>query len=482
MEPYSTDPLQQMSRRYFFGRLGVNVGAIALWSLFQRDGIAAPASASSNSLLSPQPPHFAPKAKNVILLNMAGAPPQLDMFDYKPKLNELSGEPVPESLTEGERFAFISGDAKLAGSPYNFAQYGKNGIWMSEVTQPHMGEIADDICIVRSAHTDEFNHVPAALLFFTGFRRTGRPSIGAWVNYGLGSTADNLPGFVVMSSGRGARCGAACHGNGFLPSIYQGVKLRSRGDPVLYLNNPKGMDRKLRRDTLDALQELNQSEHELYGDPEIETRISQYEMAFQMQASVPELADISTEPASIQQMYGTEPGKKSFSNNCLLARRLVERGVRFIQLNHGEWDLHGGNRVNIPRDLPRLCNETMQGASALIKDLKQRGLLDETLVVWASEFGRTPMLQGSLGDQFGRDHHKTFTVWMAGGGVKPGITYGNTDELGYNPVENPVHVHDLQATLLHLLGFDHTRLTYHFQGRDFRLTDVHGNVVHPILA
>lgn len=306
--------------------------------------------------------------------------------------------------------------------------------------------------------------------------------MGAWVNYGLGSESSNLPGFVVLSSGRGARCGGDCFGPGFLPSVYQGVQLRSIGDPVLYLSDPKGMSRDVRRDTLDALAHLNQSEFDAYGDPEIQTRISQYELAFRMQAAAPDAADFSSEPEHIHKMYGVQSGKKHFGNNCLLARRLIERGVRFIQLNHGEWDLHGGGRVNIPRDCPRLCNETMQGAWALVKDLKQRGLLDDTLVVWGSEFGRTPMLQGPKNNQAGRDHHKAFTVWMAGGGVKGGISYGETDDIGYHAAVDPVHVHDLQATIMHILGIDHEKLTYRFQGRRFRLTDVHGHAVTKILA
>ncbi len=473
------NPIWRRSRREFFTRAGVNVGALALSSLLARELSAADDSAKA-ATHNPQP-HFAPRAKRVIFLNMAGAPPHLDMFDWKPKLKELSGQPAPASLTEGERFAFISPDANLLGPLYDFKQYGQAGIWMSPVVEP-MPEIADDICLIHGVHTEEFNHSPAALKLFTGFQRTGRPSMGSWINYGLGSDADDLPGFVVLASGRGARCGSDCFGSGFLPSVYQGVVLRSGGEPVLYLNNPPGISRELRRESLDVLKELNEAEYADAGDPEIQTRIAQYEMAFRMQASVPELADLSSEPQHIHESYGTEPGKKTFANNCLLARRLIERGVRFVQLNHGEWDLHGGPRVNIPRDCPRLCKETMPATVALIKDLKQRGLLKDTLVIWGAEFGRTPMIQGNPGPQVGRDHHRTFSIWMAGGGVKAGYVYGGSDEIGFKALDGSMHVYDLQATILHLLGLNHERLTFKFQGRQFRLTDVHGRVHTDVLA
>lgn len=462
---------KQLSRRDFFGRSGFNLGAIALGNMLGQESAA-------KTIQS----HYAPRAKSVIFLNMAGAPPHLDMFDYKPKLRELHDQQVPQSLTEGERFAFIGGNAKLMGPLYDFKQYGQSGMWMSSVVSDWMSEIADDICMLHGVHTEQFNHSPAALLMFTGFAREGRPSMGAWVNYGLGSPSRDLPGFVVLSSGRGARCGTGCFGNGFLPSVYQGVSLRSKGEPVLYLNNPKGMDSRTRRRSLDTLRSLNEQEFHVVGDPEIQTRIAQYEMAYRMQQSVPELADLSSEPAHIHAMYGTQPGQRSFSNNCLLARRLVESGVRFVQLNHGEWDLHGGGRVNIPRDCPRLSQETFPGAVALVKDLKQRGLLDETLVVWGAEFGRTPMLQGKLGNQAGRDHHKTFTMWMAGGGLKQGYISGGSDELGYRALEGSMDVFDVQATILHLLGLDHERLTYRFQGRPYRLTDIFGHVNQDLMA
>jgi hypothetical protein len=419
----------------------------------------------------------------VIFLNMAGAPPQLDMFDYKPTLKKLGdeGARAPASLTKGERFAFIDETAALLPPLFDFRQVGSAGMWMSSVTGP-LPEIADDICLIHGLRTDQFNHVPAALKMFTGFPRNGRPSMGSWVTYGLGSECENLPGFVVLTSGRGARCGSECSGSGFLPSVHQGIPLRAEGEPVLFLNNPGGFDRSLRRQTLDALRVLNEAEFDQFGDPEIQTRISQYELAYLMQDSVPKLADFSNEPAETLALYGAERGRKSFGNNCLLARRLVERGVRFVQLNHGEWDLHGGPQKNIPKHCPQLCQETMQGCVALIKDLKRSGLLDSTLVVWGGEFGRTPMLQGQLGNEVGRDHHKTFTMWLAGGGVKRGFLYGQTDEIGYNPVDFQMDAHDLQATILHLLGLDHERLTFKFQGRDYRLTDVHGRVHGDILA
>jgi len=471
----------KLRRREFLGRAGFNVGAIALSSMLARNLCADPVAATRKPL-APRRPHFAPRAKSVIFLNMVGAPPQLDMFDYKTKLKQLHNQIVPESLTKGERFAFINGDAKLLGPLFEFKQYGQAGMWMSSVVGHYMPEIADDICMIHGVHTEQFNHSPAALLLFTGFPRSGRPSMGAWVTYGLGNEAQDLPGFVVMATGRGGRCGVECYGPGFLPTVYQGVQFRSHGEPVLFLNNPSGIDSKLRRDALDTLRSLNQQEYDLLGDPEIQTRISAYEMAYRMQTSVPDLIDISSEPKHIHELYGTEPGQRRFGNNCLLARRLVERGVRFVQLNHGEWDAHGGSRVNIPQTIPRLCGETMQGAAALVKDLKQRGMLDDTLVIWGSEFGRTPMLQGKLGDQVGRDHHKAFTIWMAGGGVKRGFIHGGTDELGYKHLEGSLDVYDLQATVLHLLGLDHERLTYKFQGRQYRLTDVHGKVVRDILG
>jgi len=468
----------KMTRRHFFQSAGVNIGSIALASLLSRDGWAAP----RNDGATQQGPHFAPKAKNIIFLLQAGAPSQLELFDYKPALRKYHGKPVPEELIKGERFAFLSGQPQLLGPQFNFSRHGESGTWVSELL-PHIAGIVDETAFVYSLTTDQFNHVPAQLKMFTGHQRTGRPSMGSWLTYGLGSENEDLPGFVVLSSGRAARCGAACYGTGFLPTVYQGVQFRSGGDPVLYLSNPEGVPSGVRRDSLDVIRDLNKMKLEGHGDPEIETRIASYELAYRMQTSVPELMDISKEPPRIHEMYGTEPGKKSFANNALLARRLIERGVRFVQLSHGEWDHHGGTRVNIPRHLPERCGEVDRATAALIKDLKQRGMLDETLIVWGGEFGRTPMLQGEPDDPLvGRDHHRTFTMFLAGGGVKPGARFGATDELGYKAAENPITVHDLQATILHLMGLDHTKLTFRFQGRDFRLTDVHGHVIGDILA
>jgi len=416
---------------------------------------------------------------------MAGAPSQLDLLDYKPKLKELNGQKIPESMIKGERFAFIKGVPKLLGTPHTFKRYGKAGQEISEAL-PYLGTIADEICIVRSMRTDQFNHAPAQLFVHTGSARLGRPSMGSWISYGLGTENSNLPGFVVLVSGKnGPDGGASLWGSGFLPTIYQGVQLRSKGDPVLFLSNPDGMDAGLRRATLDTIEALNTIELGRVGDPEIVTRIAQYEMAYRMQTSVPETMDIANEPESVHEAYGTQPGRSSFANNCLLARRLIERGVRFVQLYHWGWDSHGDVRENDLRyGLVDRCREVDKSMTALVKDLKQRGLLDETLVVWGGEFGRTPMNEMRNKDGFiGRDHHPhAFSIWMAGGGVKPGITYGATDEIGYHAVENPVHVHDLQATILHLLGLEHTKLTYRFQGRDYRLTDVHGELVQGLLA
>jgi hypothetical protein len=416
---------------------------------------------------------------------MAGAPSQVDLFDEKPKLRQYDGQPVPEEFIKGERFAFILGTPKLLGSPYSFKKCGRSAAAISDLL-PHTQGIADDIAIVRSLSTTQFNHAPAQIFMNSGHQIVGRPSMGAWVTYGLGTESKDLPGFVVLLSGENQPDGGkSCWGSGFLPSVYQGVEFRSKGDPVLFLTNPPGVSAEDRRASLDVLRDLNTIHRTDTGDPEIDTRIASYEMAFRMQTSVPELTDLSQEPESVKEMYGVEPGKRSFANNCLFARRLVERGVRFVQLYHRGWDHHGtGKGDDIVNRLPALCREVDQAAAALIKDLKQRGLLDSTLVVWGGEFGRTPMNEGRNHSRYlGRDHHpRAFSIWMAGGGVKGGITVGSTDELGYNPVEDPVDVHDLHATVLHLLGLGHTELTFKFQGRDFRLTDVHGKVVWPLLA
>ncbi len=475
----------QMTRRHFLGRSGAGLGAVALAMLMGDDLRAGSVGAGVADPLRARPPHFAPRARRVIYLHMAGSPPQQDLFDYKPILNELDGRPCPAELLEGERFAFIKGHPKVLGTPYRFARHGENGMWVSELL-PHLSRMTDELCFVRSMHTEQFNHAPAQLFLYTGSSILGRPSMGSWVAYGLGSETRDLPAFVVLvSGGNTPDAGKSVWGSGFLPSVYQGVQCRSSGDPVLYVNDPAGMSRDSRRRTLDALSDLNRAHHAASGDPETLTRIEQYELAFRMQASVPEVMDISREPRETLEMYGAEPGAPSFANNCLLARRLCERGVRFVQLFDWGWDTHGtGPHDDIVTQLPLKCRQTDRPVAALVRDLKRRGMLDDTLVVWSGEFGRTCMNEERDGSKFlGRDHHPhAFTMWMAGGGVRPGLVYGATDELGYRVTENPVHVHDLQATILRLLGFDHERLTYRFQGRDFRLTDVHGRVVPDMLA
>jgi hypothetical protein len=467
------------ARRQFFRDCGVGLGSIALASLLNNRLFA------NDDPRAARQPHFAPKARNIIYLFMAGAPSNQDLFDYKPLLTEMDGQACPESFVRGQTFAFIKGTPKLLGSPYCFAAQGNSGLVMSELL-PHLGEIADDICLVRSMHTDQFNHAPAQLFLQTGSPRLGRPGMGAWLSYGLGTENRNLPGFVVLLSGQNSPDGGvSLWGSGFLPTVHQGVPLRSQGDPVLFLSNPAGMDADQRRVSLDTLRALNEMQLSHIGDPEIATRISQYELAYRMQTSVPEVMDISREPQEVHELYGTRPGERAFSNNCLLARRLVESGVRFVQLYHWGWDQHGESKNNDIRNaLPDRCRETDRAAAALVKDLKRRGLLDTTLVIWGGEFGRTPMNEARNGSTaLGRDHNQhAFTIWMAGGGIKPGLSYGTTDELGYHVAEKPVFVHDLQATILHLLGLDHKRLTYRFQGRDFRLTDVSGEVVHDLLA
>jgi hypothetical protein len=488
--------IQAVTRRYFFRQAGFGIGAAALSSLTNRyawargvPGLTTPASpaamAPAANPLAPRPPMFPAKAKSIIYLFMAGAPSQLDLLDYKPKLQQYDGQKIPEELLKGQRFAFVKGVPKLLGSPYEFKKWGQSGAEISELL-PHLAEVADDVAIVRSMQTSQFNHAPAQIFMNTGFQIIGRPSFGSWMTYGLGSDCTDLPGFVVLISGENQPDGGkACWGSGFLPSVYQGVEFRSQGDPVLFLTNPDGVSPEVRRQSLDALKDLNEIELKSNGDPEILTRIASYEMSYRMQTSVPELTDISKEPPSIHALYGTEPGKKSFANNCLLARRLVERGVRFVQLYHRGWDNHGtSSHDDIINRLPSLCRETDQASAALVKDLKLRGMLESTIVVWGGEFGRTPMNEARDDSKFlGRDHHpRAFSMWLAGGGIKPGFTLGQTDELGYNPVEDPVDAHDLHATILNLMGIDHTKLTYRFQGRDFRLTDVSGNVVKKLQA
>jgi uncharacterized protein (DUF1501 family) len=460
-----------ISRRWFIKECGVGMGAFALAHLLEQAGFA------QDKPMAPRSPHYRPKARRVIYLFMAGAPSHLELFDYKPHLAKFHGTLPPPELIKGYRAAFISPNSKLMGPKYKYARYGKSGAEISELL-PYTAQVADDIAIVKSMVTDAFNHAPGQILMNTGSQQFGRPSMGAWVTYGLGSESQNLPGFIVMNSGKNGPSGGNSNwGAGFLPTVYQGVQFRGSGDPVLYLSNPEGVDPELQRDTVDAVNRLNKIKQDEMGDPEIATRINSFEMAFRMQTSAPELMDISKEPKAVLDMYGAQPGKPSFANNCLLARRLIERGVRFVQLFHEAWDQH----ENLDADIRKNCKDTDQPAAALIKDLKQRGLLEDTLVIWGGEFGRTPMVQG---DGFnGRDHHpNAFTMWLAGGGIKPGMTLGETDELGFNVTKDKVHVHDLHATILHLLGFDHTKLTYKFQGRDFRLTDVHGSLVTPLLA
>ena len=455
-----------LARRWFLQQCGVGLGAVALRQMLE-----------ASDPLAPKQPHHRPTAKNVIFLFMGGGPSHLEMFDHKPELAKHEGTLPPKGLLDGYRAAFIDPNSTLLGPKFEFSKHGESGAELSELI-PHIASVADDIAIVKSLVTDAFNHAPAQVMMSTGTQQFGRPSMGAWTLYGLGSESRDLPGFVVFSSGqKGPSGGNSNWGSGFLPSMYQGVQFRTSGDPVLYLSNPRGVDRRLQRDSLDTLSRLNRKRLNDVGDPEIATRINSFEMAFRMQQSTPELMDLGQEPQHVLDMYGAEPGKPSFANNCILARRLIERGVRFVELFHESWDQHG----DLIKGLRTNCRDTDQASAALVTDLKQRGLLDDTLVLWGGEFGRTPMVQGGTYD--GRDHHpNAFTMWMAGGGIKPGITIGESDELGFNVVEDRVHVHDLHATILHLLGFDHTMLTYRFQGRDFRLTDVAGEVVGKLLA
>jgi hypothetical protein len=487
------DPLREnhrhVTRRELFGRCAHGIGTAALAMLLERDGFASPDATSPHVGALPGLPHFAPKAKYVIYLFQNGAPTHVELYDYKPKLKELHGKPVPEAARAGKRFSTMTGNAsgKLLLAPVEpFQQHGQSAAWVSSFL-PHIAAVADELCFIKSMHTDAVNHAPAISLLLSGAQLPGRPTAGAWLAYGLGNETDQLPAYVVMTSvSKGTTCGQIFYdfywGSGFLPSRFQGVKFRGSGDPVLYLSNPGGMSREMRRGMLDDIARLNELKLKDFGDPEIATRISHYEMAFKMQASVPELTDLSSEPEEVLAMYGPQVREQgTYARNCLMARRLIERGVRFVQVMHAGWDQHG----SLTTELYTQCKDTDQPSAALVRDLKQRGLLDDTLVIWGGEFGRTPFIQGNFDDRkkWGRDHHPyAFTIWMAGGGVKSGITYGESDELAMNVVKDPVHVHDFQATLLHLLGIDHKRLTYRFQGRDFRLTDVHGNVVKDILA
>jgi hypothetical protein len=481
------DPIRErqllITRRHFFGRTAAGIGAAALGSLLKPSLMSALGESASASILRP---HFTPRAKRVIYLFMAGGPSQIDLLDYKPSLEKLHAQELPSSIRMGQRLTgMTSGQSTfpVAKSIFKFNQHGKSRLWISELL-PHTASIADDICILKTVNTEAINHDPAITYIQTGFQQPGRPCTGAWLAYGLGTENQNLPGFIVMiSSGKESDqpLYTRLWGSGFLPSEYQGVQFRGTGDSVLYLSNPPGVDAETRRRMLDGLGQLNAKQYQTFADPEINTRIAQYEMAFRMQTSVPDLVDLSAEPDSVLDMYGPDVKKPgSFAYNCLLARRMAERDVRFIQLYHRGWDQHG----NLPKRLREQCLDTDQPSAALVKDLKQRGLLDDTLVIWGGEFGRTVYSQGKLEkENYGRDHHgRCFSIWMAGGGVKGGMTYGETDDFCYNIAENPVHIHDQNATMLHCLGIDHERLTFRFQGRDYRLTDIHGEVVKDILA
>ena len=478
------DRLQHSTRRQFLNSAGqFSLGAIAMQAMQAK---ASPSTVAAANPLAPRQPPFAAKAKRVIYLHMSGGPPHLDIFDYKPELVKHSGEDCPDSVLQGRTFAFTTGVPKLMGTPRTFGQYGKGGITMSDAV-PNFQTVADELCVIKSMHTDQFNHAPAELLLFTGHARQGRPSMGSWVTYGLGSENEDLPGFVVLiSSGVQPSGGQGCWGSGFIPSVYQGVQCRSKGDPVLYVSDPAGMDRTMRRRTLDALKDLNELQAKELGHPETLTRIAQYELAYRMQTSVPEIMDISKEPKKVLEDYGATPGEASFANNCLLARRLVEQGVRFVHLFDWGWDFHGtGPKEDIRGGLTEKMAKTDKPVAALIKDLRQRGLLEDTIIVWGGEFGRTPFREGRTAKSqvLGRDHYPDcYSLFVSGGGFKGGYEHGSTDELGFKVAENGVHVHDLQATIMHLLGFDHERLTYRFQGRDYRLTDVSGRVVKELLA
>ncbi len=464
---------QDVTRRWFLQQCALGLGGLALGNLI--GGNASAAITGTNPLAS-RKPHFAAKAKRVIYLFQAGGPSHLEMFDHKPELAKWDGKLPPPELIKGYRSAFITPNSTLLGPKFKFARHGQSGAELSEIV-PHLAKVADDIAIVKSMHTDAFNHAPAQIMMNTGSQMFGRPSFGSWATYGLGSETQDLPAFVVFSTGgKGTSGGASNWGSGFLPSVYNGTLFRSTGDPVLYLSNPKGMDDEVQRDSLATIKKLNQKKLDSVGDPEIATRINSFEMAYKMQSSAPDLMDLSKEPKHILDLYGVEPGKVNYASACLLARRMIERGVRFVQIFHESWDQHGG----LVGDLKKNCKNTDQASAALVMDLKQRGLLEDTLVIWGGEFGRTPMVQGG---NDGRDHHPNcFSMWMAGGGIKPGLTLGESDDFGFNATKDKVHVHDLHATLLQLLGFDHTKLTYRFQGRDFRLTDVHGEVVEKLLA
>ncbi|MBL8047143.1 MAG: DUF1501 domain-containing protein [Chthonomonas sp.] len=472
------EEMKLMTRRQLFSRVGYGIGWLALAHLMDGQALAAP------SMLDVRGPHFAPKAKRVVFMFMAGAPSQLDLFEPKPVLMANHMKPCPDEYIKDEKFPFIVGKPNLLGSPYKYKQHGQSGAWISEVL-PHIAQIADDITIVRSMSTEQVNHAPAQIFMNTGFHLPGRPSMGSWMTYGLGTDSKDLPGFLVLLSGQNNPDGGKClWSSGFLPTLYQGAEFRAKGDPVMFLNNPDGVSDAMRRRALDTLKEMNQQNFEMVGDPEIATRINSFEMAYRMQSSVPDLVDLKQESQATLDMYGAKPGEQSYANNCLLARRMLERGSRFVQLYHRGWDSHGtGEGDDLMHSFPHRCREVDQASAALVKDLKQRGMLDDTLVIWGGEFGRTPMNEARHGSTYlGRDHHgRAFTIWMAGGGTKAGVTVGETDDIGYNITADPITVHDLHATILHLMGLDHTKLTYRFQGRNFRLTDVFGEVKEKLL-
>jgi hypothetical protein len=481
----SSPELQAATRRHFFSQCGIGVGALGLASLLAPTSAAPAAEDDATDPLRPRPPHFPPRIKRVIFLFMAGGPSQLEMFDYKPKLTEFNGQPIPESLIAGKRFAFMDSSHRieLLGGRQTFAQHGQSGAWVSDLL-PYTAGIVDELTFLKTCQTDLFNHAPAKLFMNTGTGQFGRPSMGSWVTYGLGSESSNLPGFVVLQSGpRGPRGGAVNWSSGALPTTYQGVPLRNQGDPILNLSLPSGVTSAQQRDLVDRVTQLNLQRLVATGDQEIATRINAYEMAYRMQSSAPELMDTAAETAETLEMYGIKnPDESSYARNCLLARRLVERGVRFIQLYHTNWDHHGGPTENLEKHLPEICREIDQASAALVRDLKRRGLLDETLVIWGGEFGRTPM--GEVRESTGRNHHiEAFTMWMAGGGLKPGFTFGETDELGFGPTGEKAHVRDIHATILHLLGLEHQRLSIRFQGLDLRLTGVEpARVLHEIMV
>jgi hypothetical protein len=479
-EHHFNEARKMITRRYFFKECSVGLGAMALASLLRGTNVLAGGIPVVANPLAPKAPQFPAKAKRVIYMFQAGGPSQLDLFNHRPVLKKYDGQPIPAEIVKDQRYAFIKPDAALFASRFEFAKHGKCGAELSEAL-PHLAGVVDDICIINTMNTIAFNHAPGQIFMNTGSTQFGRPSMGAWTTYGLGSEAQNLPGFVVLSSASGTSGGAGNWGAGFLPTVYQGVPFRRSGDPILYLANPPGFTPQMQRRSLDALKSLNQDRLDVTGDPEISTRINSFEMAYRMQTSAPELMDISKEKKETLEMYGAKPGEASFANNCLLARRLVERGVRYVELFHEAWDHHS----DVTGGIKAQCGATDRASAALVKDLKQRGLLEDTLVIWGGEFGRTPMVETnkSAGRALGRDHHpQAFSIWLAGGGIKPGQTIGKTDDFGFNSVEDRIPVHDLHATILHLLGFDHTKLTYHFQGRDFRLTDVEGEVVKKLMA